>query len=73
MRILMRKTKWWLGFLDYIGIDENEFYKYALQHQVDPFVLSQEQINTLGDGEELWDQKLWYKQPKCNSCDNCNS
>jgi N-acetyl sugar amidotransferase len=62
-------------FLDYVGIDEEEFYKFALQHQVDPFNLDQDDINALGDGEEVWDQKLWYKEPACKDCNGngCSS
>ena len=61
-------------FLDYVGIEENEFYKYALQNQVDPFSLTREQINLLGEGDELWDQKLWYKEKPCQkNCDGCGN
>jgi N-acetyl sugar amidotransferase len=60
-------------FMDYIGIDEKQFIEFALQNQVSPFHLTKEEIENMPLGEEVWDQKLWYKQPKCNSCDNCNS
>ena len=60
-------------FLDYVGINEDDFNDFALQHQVDPFYLTKEEMANMPQGEEVWDQKLWYKEPKCNGCNDCNS
>lgn len=60
-------------FLDYVGITEAEFNDFALKHQVDPFHLTKQEMEKLPKGDELWDQKLWYKEIKCKGCDDCNS
>lgn len=60
-------------FLDYIGITEEEFNDFALKHQVDPFHLTKEEMASIPQGEEVWDQKLWYKEPKCKGCNDCDS
>jgi len=48
-------------FLDYLGIDEEEFMKIAMSHQVAPYKHDPEKTER---GKELWDQKIWDKT-KC--------
>lgn len=60
-------------FLDYVGITEDQFYEFALKNQVAPFDLTMDDLKKIGIGEELWDQKTWYKEPKCDNCNGCNS
>jgi hypothetical protein len=59
-------------FLDYVGITEDEFIDFALQHQVAPFSMTKEDVRALDTGKELKDQPSWYCET-CNSCDGCNN
>ncbi len=46
-------------FLDYVGISEKEFNEIALSQLIKP---NECDPKILDKGNELWDQKLWYKE-----------
>jgi len=55
-------------FLEYVGITEEQFYDAALKNQVAPFKATKEELMNAEEGEELWDQKTWYRCSGCNDC-----
>lgn len=50
-------------FLDYLGITEAEFNEIALSQIVHPNECNPEKLEK---GEELWDQRLWFKESNEN-------
>ncbi len=60
-------------FLEYLGITEEEFYQSALKNQIAPFKATLEELKNAKKGEELWDQKTWYREGGCEDCKGCSN
>lgn len=55
-----KKPKSLKVFLEYLGINEQEFNDIVLKHIIPPF--KGVDPKKLPEGEYLWDQNLWFKE-----------
>lgn len=55
-------------FLEYVGIDEQQFDQIVARHVVSPWQIPA----TVERGAELWDQPQWDRTP-CGGCDGCGT
>lgn len=51
-------------FLEYVGITEEEFNKIAIEQIIEPNTCTPSELE---EGQEVWDQKLWYRESKKES------
>ena len=57
-----RKPRSLPAFLEYIGIDEEEFNRIVALHLIPP--AQRTDPASLTEGEQLWDQDLWFHPPR---------